>query len=240
MRRGDTLPLLFAMSKTPPPHSIGLILDGNRRWAKERGLASLAGHRVGLEKIKEVVEWAEDAGIQEIIVYAFSSENWEREKTEVEYLMELAVHAFGAWANDIVERGIQVRFIGERNRLPLSVLQTMESLEERTKDATGTTLIFAMSYGGRSEILSAINTLLCEGKRSATEEDVSRALWTAGLSDPELIIRTGGEKRLSNFLPWQSVYSELFFTDTKWPDFSKEEFKNILAEFSTRERRHGR
>lgn len=228
------------MSKTTPPHSIGLILDGNRRWAKERGLPSLAGHTAGLEKVKEVVEWAEDARIQEVILYAFSSENWEREKTEVEHLMKLALHAFSVWAKEIGDRGTKVRFIGERSRLPAPVLQAMEKLEDRTQKATGTTLVFALSYGGRPEILAAINTLLGEGKRQVTEEDVSRALWTAGLSDPDLIIRTGGEKRLSNFLPWQGVYSELFFTDTKWPDFSQEEFTNIITEFSNRERRRGR
>lgn len=228
------------MHKEKTPHTIGLILDGNRRWARERGLPSLAGHTAGLEKIKEVVVWAQDAGVQEVIVYAFSSENWEREKSEVEYLMKLAEQAFGMWAEEIVTRGVKMRFIGERSRLPVTVVQAMETLEQRTKNATKGTLIFAVSYGGRPEILSTINILLGEGRQRVTEEEVGRVLWTAGLSDPDLIIRTGGEKRLSNFLPWQSVYSELFFTDTKWPDFSKEEFGTILTEYARREQRRGR
>ena len=228
------------MDKPSGPVSVGIIMDGNRRWAKERGLPTMEGHRVGLQKIKEVAEWAYDAGIREVILYAFSTENWKRSPEEVAYLMDLFVSAFGEWIDDLMKQDVRVRFIGERTRVPAKVVKVMEETETRTAANSKGTLAFAFSYGGRLEILTAVNELLAEGKQLTTEEELREKMWSAGLADPDLIIRTSGEKRLSNFLTWQSVYSELFFTDTKWPAFSKEEFDSILAEFNSRERRLGR
>jgi undecaprenyl diphosphate synthase len=226
------------------PKSIGIIIDGNRRWAKENNLTSLEGHKKGYEKIIDVAGWAQDAGVEEVIVYAFSTENWNRSAEEVSYLMKLIEHVFDTKMKELDEKQVQVRFIGERSRLPEAIQQKMIETEERTKSRTNGTLVFALLYGGRLEILSAVNQVLAKqndgGREVITEEELSAAMWSAGLLDPDLIIRTGGEKRLSNFLPWQSVYSELFFTDTKWPAFTKEEFLSILKDFSQRDRRRGK
>ncbi len=222
------------------PTSIGLILDGNRRWAKEQGIPSFEGHRRGYEKVKDLVDWAQEAGIKEVIVYAFSTENWNRSEEEVSYLMKLLEGAFDDWLKEIQEKGIRVRFIGERERVAPHIVARMSDMEEKTKDATNGVLAIALSYGGRDEILDAVNTLLAEGRDQVTAEELSEKMWSAGLADPDLIIRTSGEQRLSNFLTWQSAYSELFFTKTKWPAFSKEEFNSILGEYAERERRHGK
>ncbi|MES2931759.1 MAG: polyprenyl diphosphate synthase [Patescibacteria group bacterium] len=220
--------------------SIGIIMDGNRRWAKERGLETLEGHKAGAEKIFEIVRWAHEAEVQEVILYAFSTENWNRAEEEVGYLMRLAGKLFTEQLPRFKESGAKLRFIGDLSRASERIQSMIKKAEEETKDGAKGTLVFAFSYGGRPEILAAINELLKEGKESVGEEEFSGTLWSAGLLDPDLILRTGGERRLSNFLPWQSVYSELFFTDTKWPDLSREEFDAVLAEYHERERRHGK
>ncbi len=225
---------------TNGPTSIGVIMDGNRRWAKEQGLPTLEGHRAGLEKVKDLMDWAREAGIKEVILYAFSTENWNRAPEEVSYLMDLFEHAFTTWLKEIQKDGGRIRFIGQRARFSERMQKLMNDAEEQTKDGTTGTLAIALSYGGRAEILDAVNTLLEEGREVVTEEELREVMWSRGLADPDLIIRTSGEKRLSNFLTWQGVYSELFFTDTKWPGFSKEEFDAIITEYSSRERRHGK
>jgi undecaprenyl diphosphate synthase len=226
------------------PKSIGIIMDGNRRWAKEQGMSSLEGHKAGYEKIKEVMRWCRDSGVEELTIYAFSSENWERDEKEVSYLLELFRVAFSSWIQDIQKEEVKIRFIGERSRLPEDIQKHIQTFEEKTKDYTKGTLVIALSYGGRAEILAAVNSLLHKqintNTRVVTEEEFRNEMWSAGLQDPDLIIRTGGDQRLSNFLTWQSAYSELYFTDTKWPAFSKEEFEKILSEFSSRERRFGK
>lgn len=215
-------------------------MDGNRRWAKERNLPTLEGHKAGVEKIFELAEWANEANIEEIILYAFSTENWNRAEEEVGYLMRLAEKLFIEQLHTFKESGVKLRFVGDLSRASERIQSVMKHAEEETKDGVKGTLAFAFSYGGRPEILAALNKLLQEGKHTVSEEDFSNALWSAGLLDPDLILRTGGERRLSNFLPWQSVYSELFFTDTKWPDLSKQEFEAVLQEYQERERRHGK
>lgn len=225
---------------TNGPRAIGIIMDGNRRWAKERGLPTLEGHRQGLEKVRHATRWAFDAGIKEVTIYAFSTENWNRSKEEVAYLMELFEYAFKHHFTELVNEGGRIRFIGQRERMSETVQTLMRDIEEASKDNDMGTLIIALSYGGQAEILSAANALLAEGKEQITEAELRSRMWSAGLLDPDLIVRTGGEKRLSNFLTWQSAYSELFFIDTKWPDFSEEEFAAILTDFSSRERRHGK
>ncbi len=215
-------------------------MDGNRRWAKGHNLPTLEGHRAGAEKIHDLVTWAGSAGIEEVIVYAFSTENWNRSKEEVGYLMALAEHLFKNEVGRFIEAGVRLRFIGDFSLASEEIQKVISEAEEKTRGGTKGTLAFAFSYGGRPEILAAVNRLLKEGKESVDEKSFSNALWSAGLLDPDLILRTGGDQRLSNFLPWQSVYSELFFTDTKWPDLSKEEFDGVLSEFAERERRHGR
>ena len=219
--------------------SVGVIMDGNRRWAKEQGLPSLEGHRRGLDKVKDLVSWVQEAGIKELILYAFSTENWNRSPEEVNYLMNLFEMTFGKDVDDIIQKGVRVKFIGQRERLPVSLQKKMDEVEGRTKEGSKGTLIIALSYGGRAEILAGVNTLLAQKVEEVDEASFRKALWGGEFSDPNLIIRTGGDKRLSNFLTWQSVYSELFFTDTKWPAFEKAEFDSILAEYSLREQRRG-
>ena len=219
---------------------VGIIMDGNRRWALSRGLSGIEGHTAGFTKAKEIVRHAFSAGIETIILYAFSTENWSRPPEEVAYLMDLFSGALVRELNEISREGIRVRFIGDFTRLSKKLCASIKKLERGSADArSGKTLVIALSYGGRAEIVAAARATAASGEE-ITEESLARYLWTAEIPDPDIIIRTGGEKRLSNFLPWQSVYSELFFTDTLWPDFSRDEFDSILAEFSARERRHGK
>lgn len=215
-------------------------MDGNRRWAKENNLPQLEGHRRGFEKLKELGEWAEKNNIREVILYAFSTENWNRSPEEVSYLMKLFQEAFEKLPAEVAERDLRVRFIGQRERLPASLQEQMKETEEKTKEGKRGTLTIAVSYGGRAEIVAATNALLADGVQEVDEEGFRKAMWSADIAYPDLIIRTGGDKRLSNFLPWQSVYSELFFTDTKWPAFTTQELDSILAEYATRERRLGK
>ncbi len=228
------------MSENAVPSSVGFILDGNRRWAKENGLPQLEGHRRGMEKVKDILRWARAAGVKEVCVYAFSTENWNRSPEEVSYLMNLFEEFCDRWADELKNEGGRLRFVGERARFSETLQSKMEQAEAETKDGTGPTLIVALSYGGRAEIVAGVNRLLQEGATQVTEASFEKSLWSAGMEDPDIIIRTGGEHRLSNFMMWRSAYSELFFTDTKLPAFTKEEFDAILAEYATRDRRRGR
>lgn len=198
------------------PSCIGVILDGNRRWAKERGLPLPEGHREGYKKLKQFVSWATEAGINNIIVYAFSTDNWHRAKIEVSYLMELLKSAL---TDEVVEAKknnskFKVKIVGQINRFSKDIQLKALELEEKSKNIKGPTLAFALSYGGREEILDAAKKVASLGEKAKklSEKQFSKMLWTADLPDPDLIIRTGGELRLSNFLPWQAVYSELFLS----------------------------
>lgn len=224
---------------SPGVGCIGVIMDGNRRWAKENGLPTYEGHAQGYKKLKDLMRWARAASIPHVSIYAFSTENWQRSEQEVGYLMKLFRFLLENEMEEMVRERIRMRIIGERVRFSEDMQKMMEKIEAATGAAYDITLHLALSYGGRAEIVSAANALLKQGV-PVTEEAFARALGSHPMPDPDLIIRTGGEKRLSNFLPWQSTYSELFFTDTKWPAFTKEEFDAILAEFSARERRHGK
>lgn len=220
---------------------IGVIMDGNRRWAKGQGLSTVEGHTEGYKKLQEVVRWTRDAGIPHLIAYAFSIENWQRSKEEVGYLMKLFRSILEDEVQKMSAERIRVCFAGDRSMFDAHMQDLMKRAEEDTaKTAYDITLCFALSYGGRAEIVAAANTLLKEGVPRITEESFAQKLWTYPLPDPDIIIRTGGEKRLSGFLTWQSIYSELFFVDSFWPAFTKEEFNAVLAEFSERERRRGK
>lgn len=217
---------------------VGIILDGNRRWAKARGVSKLEGHRAGMETLKKTVRFVRDSGIRHLVVYAFSTENWNRDTDEVSYLMDLFSEAIRKEMDELGKENVRVRFAGQRARFSLDLQRAMRDIEEKTSQNDAITLWTCLSYGGRAEIAAAANAAAEKG--TVTEESLSQNMWTAGMPDPDIIIRTGGEKRLSNFLPWQSVYSELFFTETLCPDFNKEEFDAILAEFALRERRRGK
>ena len=220
--------------------SIGVILDGNRRWAKERGLPTMDGHLEGARRVKDVVGWAKERGhITDLFFYTLSTENWERSPREIEYLILLIELFFKTHGERLVDEGVRVRIAGQRERFSRKLQRTFIDIEARTEEHTGLTVWLGLSYGGRAEILDAAYRL-SNGKHIPKEEELKRMMWTADLPDPDVIIRTGGEKRLSNFLTWGSVYSELFFSDTLWPAFTKDEFNAILDEYEARERRHGK
>ena len=231
-------------SKTNYPKTIGVIMDGNRRWAKAQGLPTLKGHETGYKKIKDVMHWAKELGVNTVYLYAFSTENWNRQPEEVNYLMELFKRAFGQDAKDLIKEKIRVKFAGQIERFSSILRNSIKLLEGTTKNFTGPTLVICLSYGGRAELLEAVKKIARDKTPAQiakfTEEDISRYLWTAGLPDPQLVIRTSGEIRTSNFLPWQTAYSEWYFTKTYWPAFTKKEFEKALKNFSEREVRRGR
>ena len=218
---------------------VGIILDGNRRWAAAKGLSKLEGHRAGMQALERTVRFVRDNGIKNLIVYAFSTENWSREPAEVSYLMDLFREAIKKEMSKLGKENVRIRFVGQRERFSDDLQKSMGEIEKKTESNDAITLWVCLSYGGRAEIVAAANAAAAKSDL-ITEELLAQSLWTAGMPDPDIIIRTGGEKRLSNFLLWQSTYSELFFTDTLCPDFNKEEFDSILAEFATRERRNGK
>ena len=214
-------------------------MDGNRRWAKEQGLETLAGHKAGEDVFYESVIWVRDCGIPHAVYYAFSTENWGRATKEVEYIMGLFLVFIKRMLAEIDETKIGVRVVGFRSDFSSELQLLIKELEQKSKKYTKTTVWVALSYGGRAEILQAVNQAVLKGE-VVDEKSFGELLWTAGMPDPDLIIRTSGEQRLSNFLPWQSVYSELFFVDTYWPAFTKSEFTRILSEYAARERRNGK
>ena len=217
-------------------------MDGNRRWAKSKGLPTLEGHRRGYDRLKDVVRWAGEAGVTHLVIYAFSTENWKRTKEEVGYLMDLFRWVLKEEVAYFIKEEVKVTSIGDTTSLPPDIQEGIRGVEEKTKQFSKLHVVLALSYGGRKEILAAARAIVAKGfsGTDVTEEDFQKNLWTHDIPDPDMVIRTGGERRLSNFLPWQSVYSELFFSDTYWPEFTKEEFQNILNEYSERERRHGK
>ena len=218
-------------------------MDGNRRWAERQGLAKLAGHRRGAEKLREVLEWSRTAGVETLIVYAFSTENWRRAKTEVNFLFKLFRRFLKTEVDSLIANKTIFRCLGDRAALPTDLQSDIALMEARTSGLGPQTLAIAVSYGGRAEIVAAAKVFAkrYHGKLdTARESDFSQCLFTFGLPDPDLIIRTGGEERLSNFLPWQSVYSELYFTPTYWPALTHKEFLVILKEVADRDRRFGR
>jgi len=219
---------------------IGLIMDGNRRWARQHNLPTLEGHAKGYEAFKGLISAVHRAQIPHMVCYAFSTENWKRTEEEVGYLMNLMHRALTELAEilNADERKINLRVIGERSRLPENIQKAIESIESKNHTNPELTVWVAVSYGGRAEIVDAVNRALLRGEK-VTEESFGKFLWTDTMPDPDLIIRTSGEIRTSNFLIWQSAYSELFFTDTLWPDFGETEFQSILEQYSLRQRRKG-
>ena len=223
------------------PRCIGVIMDGNRRWAQGQGLLVFEGHRAGGKKLKEVVEWVKECGIQHVIFFTFSTENWNRKIEEVSYLLGLIGEFITAELDNFHAEGGVLHCVGDTLKFPADLQQIFKNAEEKTKDNLGPHIYFALNYGGWQEILGAVKKIVEEHPKAEeiTEEYFAQHLQTHPMPDPDMIIRTSGEKRLSGFLPWQSVYSELFFTETMWPDFSKDEFLGIIHEYSQRGRRFG-
>lgn len=214
-------------------------MDGNRRWARAHNKPAFEGHNEGYKTLQDFVGWARDAGIPHVVAFAFSTENWQRSEDEVGYLMKLFRNVLENETERMIKERVRVRFVGDRARFSDDMQKGMEKMEEATSKDFAITLHLAMSYGGRAEILAATNELIAKGQQ-VTEEEFSKALWTADMPDPDILVRTSGEHRLSGFLPWQSVYSELFFVEAHWPEFSEEIFNDILKEYADRERRMGR
>ncbi len=225
--------------KTSVKH-LGIIMDGNRRWAKERGLLPHQGHLAGYEIIQDVLKWCSGAGIRFVTLYAFSTENWNRAQTEVSALMALFERALIKDIHLFHEQGFRVRVIGTRDRFSPRILQAIEEAEKLTAYNPGMTVNLAISYGGRSELVDAVKQIVKNQPAEITEQTISDHLYTAGQPDPDLIIRTSGEERLSGFMLWQSAYAELKFIKCYWPDFSESEFNQVLADYESRQKRFGK
>lgn len=221
------------------PRCVGIILDGNRRWAKEKGLPSLVGHRKGKDNIETITLAARDLGIEHLAVFAFSTENWKRTQEEVSYLMVLFEELAKQSVERLVQEGVRVRFVGQRERFSESLQNLMRDAEEKSPARPKITLWVCLSYGARAEIAAAAKAAAAS-REDISEESIAKHLWTAGMPDPDIIIRTSGEHRISNFLLWQGAYTEFFFPQVYWPDFSKKDLEDILKEYAERERRMGK
>lgn len=223
------------------PLHVAMIMDGNGRWATNRGLPRLVGHRKGAEAVRAVVAACPDLGITHLTLYAFSTENWKRSTAEVLGLMSIFARYIRSEAEKLAEVGVRLRFIGDRTRLEPKLQKLMAGIEARTAQGRALHLTVAINYGGRDEITRAMRSIAAAGiaPQDITEAVIAQHLDTADLPDPDLVIRTSGETRTSNFLPWQAAYAEYAFTPTLWPDFARAELAQILTAFKSRERRFG-
>ncbi len=235
------------MERKLPKH-IGIIMDGNGRWAKKRGLKRWDGHKEGANVFRKICSYACDIGIKSITFYAFSTENWRRPPEEVAAIMELFREYLGEAEdreNENIRKGMQMHFIGRRDDMPEDIVSLMETAEENSKDASRIKVNIAINYGGRLEIVEAVRKIAQKVKdgeiqpEDITEDDISANLYTAGQDDPDLIIRPSGEYRLSNFLLWQSAYSEFWFSDILWPDFTTDDLDRAIDDYNNRSRRFG-
>ena len=225
------------MEKIIPKH-VGIIMDGNGRWAKLRGKERSYGHKIGSNNVEKIVAHAFKSGVTALSLYAFSSENWSRPKAEVDELMRLLKVYFKKFIGKILKNDIRLMVMGDLSVLDNELQKVIGEAIEKSSTNTGATLNIALNYGGRQEVVRAVNSLLQDGKEISVES-ISSRLYTAEIGEPDLIIRTGGELRLSNFMLYQGAYSELYFTDVLWPDFNADEFDKALEEFGKRNRRYG-
>ncbi|HXG19967.1 MAG TPA: isoprenyl transferase [Methylomirabilota bacterium] len=235
-----------SVEKERLPRHVAVIMDGNGRWAQRRGLSRVEGHKRGKAAVQAVVEASGELGLEYLTLYAFSTENWQRPVNEVRALMSLLRRYLRTELHKLMENNIRLRAVGDLSRLPAAVRQALEHAVLQTQDNTGLTVVLAISYGGREEIAHAARSVAAAVQagrialQDVTEETFAQHLWTSGIPDPDLLIRTSGEFRLSNFLLWQLAYTEIYVTDTLWPDFGREEFLRALADYQSRERRFGR
>ncbi len=231
--------------EAPAPAHVAIIMDGNGRWAKARGLPRTEGHRRGIDAARNVVQAAANLGIGHLTLYGFSTENWKRPKAEVDDLMGLLRYYLRSEAATLDRNGVRLKVIGDRTRLAPDLVKLITDVETKTRDNVKLTLVIALSYGSRHEIIDAVRSLAAAARdgtldpHDIDEAAVNARLATAGIPDPDLVIRTSGEQRLSNFLLWQCAYSELMFVDTYWPDFGEDDLADAVREFQRRERRYG-
>jgi undecaprenyl diphosphate synthase len=227
------------------PRHVAVIMDGNGRWAERRGLDRIEGHRAGIESVRAIVRAAHELGIGQLTLYAFSTENWSRPKGEVDALMALLEHYLEAELEELHRNGIQLRAIGRLERLPAAVRAKLEQATCRTRENTEMVVLFALSYGGRTEIVDAARRIAREAEQGKLDPEqidekvFSAYLYAPDMPEPDLVIRTGGESRLSNFLLWQAAYAEIHFTDVMWPDFRKNDLVDAVLWYQNRERRYG-
>ncbi|MBQ6810408.1 MAG: isoprenyl transferase [Firmicutes bacterium] len=236
--------LLEQIDKTSVPRHIAIIMDGNGRWAQKKGLQRIKGHYNGAKIIRHLTDIASELGVKHLTLYCFSTENWRRPLEEVNFLMDLIRNYLIEQANDMVKEGVRLTTIGDTSTLPDKVKAELIRVKEMTKDCSKITLNLALNYGGRDEIVHAVNALVADVKAGKRDEDITEEifeqyLYTNFLPDPDLLIRTSGEIRLSNFLPWQTAYTEFYFTDVNWPDFTDDEFYKAILEYQHRHRRFG-
>lgn len=229
------------VQKIKPKH-IAFIMDGNGRWAKKRGLPRKAGHVAGADVMKKIVRKCNDEGIEVVSVFAFSTENWARPKDEVNGILRILKNVFKKDIKEFIKKNVKIRVSGSLEApVPADVKKIIENGLEQTKNCTGMVFNICFNYGGRDDILHAVNTLLSEGKKSVTEQEFASHLYTNGLPDPDIIVRTSAEQRVSNYMLWQMAYSEfLFVMDKHWPDFTAKDVDKIIEEFSRRDRRFGK
>jgi len=227
------------------PTHVAVIMDGNGRWAESRGLVRTDGHRAGMETVRTIVRAARELGVRWLTLYAFSSENWNRPKSEVDYLMRLPEEFFEKELPEVIEKNVRILAIGKRDRLPLGVRRSLENAIARTAHNTGMRLVFALSYGGRGELVEAARRMLRDADlgrltpEALSEKTFAQYLDEPDMPDVDLLIRTGGEYRVSNFLLWQIAYAEIITSDAMWPDFGRERLEAAIAEYQRRERRFG-
>ncbi len=235
--------LVDQIDRSALPAHIAIIMDGNGRWARKRGLPRVAGHRAGISAVREVVEGSAELGIPVLTLYAFSVENWKRPQTEISMLMQLLKEYLNKELESIHKNNIRFRTLGRTDQLDASVRRELDKGIARTSGNTGMIFNVALNYGGRAEIVDAVNRILQNGKaggqRGITEKEFAEHLYTAGLPDPDLLIRTSGELRISNFLLWQIAYAEIWVTETLWPDFGRRHLYEAIIAFQKRERRYG-
>ena len=245
MLRSNGMDLLQQIDQTALPEHIAIIMDGNGRWARKRGLPRVAGHRAGINAVREVIEGSAELGIKVLTLYAFSVENWKRPRSEVATLMQLLKEYLNRELDNIHKNNIRFGTIGRTDELDASVQKQLEKATIHTQNNTGMVFNVALNYGGRAEIVDAVNRLLRNGGKEAaanggiSEDDFARYLYTAGQPDPDLLIRTSGELRVSNFLLWQIAYAEIWVTETLWPDFDRQHLYEAIVAFQKRERRYG-
>ena len=221
------------------PRHVAIIMDGNGRWAKERGQIRLQGHLAGMEALCRIVRHSSDIGVEYLTVYAFSTENWKRPADEVSGIFKLLIKFVKRELDELNRNNVRIDILGDWSIIPEDSADSIRLALATTEKNDGLKLNIALNYGGRAEITRAVNMLIESGKKNVTEEDISACLYTAGMPDPDVIIRTSGESRLSNFLIWQSAYSEIVLTPVYWPDFTPSEYERCLAEYQSRDRRFG-
>ena len=240
-----TLPEIAELVKSVHLRHVAIIMDGNRRWAKKKHMPTLLGHKKGVDALRNLVRYSQDVGLEALTVYAFSTENWQRGSEEVGYLMKLFLEALAGELEAMHQNNVRIRFIGDISAFPETLRNLMQTAHDKTAQNTGIRFQIAANYGGRQEIVNSMRQLgqsIQAGDlqpEDITEERIQALLYTQDLPDPDLLIRTGGEYRISNYLLWQCAYAEFYVTETLWPDFTIEAFNAALQEFARRERRYG-